>query len=368
MVGGGPGSWVGEPHRIAMRVDDRFELVAGCFSRDAAKSRELGERLRLDPDRVYDDWASMIAAESERADGVEAVSVVTLPDTHSAVASACLDAGLHVVCEKPLTTSLEDARRLERRARECGVVFAVTHNYSGYPMVRQAASLVREGALGEIRVVHVQHAQGFGARPAEREGDAHLAWQADPAVSTEASVLYDLGTHAHHLLRFVTGLEVAEVAAELETHVTGRPIFDDAHVLLRLSNGARGSLWASAVAAGEEHGLQIRAYGEHGSLVWRHEESHRLWFRPVDGPEQMFSPGRDGLSDSARAASRMGLGHAEGFHEAFANLYSEIADAIEGRGQDNRLFPTVHDGAAGVRFVEAAAASHSNGGAWTAVG
>ena len=354
-----------------MRIDDRYQLVTGCFSRDAEKSRAMGEELGLDPARVHDDYERMIAAEAGRDDGAEVVSILTRHNTHYPIAVACLEAGMHVICEKPLTISLRDALDLQRRAEQRGAVFAVTHNYSGYPMVRQAASMVREGALGEVRVVQARHAQGSGARPTEREGNAHMAWHTDPSVSTPSSVMYNLGTHAHHLLRFVTGLEVAEVAAEMKTHVPGRRVHDDAHILLRLSNGGRGSLWASSVAAGAEHGLEIQVFGERGSLLWRHEEAHRLWLRPVDGPEEMFSPGRAGLSERARKASRMGRGHAEGFFEAFANLYSGIADAIEARREgrdpqaDSLAFPTVHDGVMGVRFVEATAKSHAADGAWT---
>ena len=370
MVGGGPGSRIGSAHRVGMRIDDRYELTAGVFSRDLEKSRAMGRELGLDPDRVYPGYEQMAESEAGRPDGVEAVSVLTQHNTHHAVAGAFLDRGVHVVCEKPLTIHLADALDLERRVTESGLVFGLTHNYSGYPMVRQAARMVRDGEFGEIRVVQVEHAQGSGARAWEHEGNAHLVWHTDPTITTKASVVYNLGTHAHHLLRFVSGLEVDSVAAEMTTHIPGRRVFDNAFANLRLSNGAAGTLWASMVASGAEHGLRIRVYGENGSLEWRHEDPHHLIVRPLDGAEQLLSPGRAGLSEDAQRASRLGRGHSEGFFESFANLYREIADAIEahraGAVFERRLlsFPTVQDGVIGVRFVEAVAESQLAGGAW----
>ena len=370
MVGGGPGAWVGRPHRVAMRIDDRYDLVAGAFSRDFEKSKSMGEELGIDPDRVYPSYKEMAAAEAERGDGIEAVSVVTLHNTHHEIAAAFLDIGVHVVCEKPVTITLSDALDLQRRAQQGGLVFGVTHNYSGYPMVRQAARMVRDGVIGEVRVAHAEHAQGSGSTARENEGNAHMGWHTDPDIVTTASVVYNLGTHAHHLLRFVSGLEVNEVSAEMMTHVPGRRVYDDAFANLRLSNGARGTVWASMVAAGNEHGLRIRVFGEKGSLEWRHEDSQHLVLRPADGPEQLFSPGRAGLSEDAHRSARLGRGHSEGFFEAFANLYREIADAIDARrsglpAQPSELgFPTIRDGVLGVRFVEAVAESHGKGGAW----
>ena len=370
MVGGGPGSRIGQSHRVAMRIDDRYELVAGSFSRNFGKSRSMAAELGLDPERVYPSYKEMAAAEAERSDGIEAVSVVTHHNTHHEIAASFLDKGVHIICEKPLTITLGDALDLYRRSQQAGLVFGLAHNYSGYPMVRQAARMVRDGVIGEVRVAHAEHAQGSGARAREREGDAHMGWHTDPAIVTTASVVYNLGTHAHHLLRFVTGLEVREVSAEMTTHVPGRRVYDDALANVRLSNGARGTVWASMVAAGNEHGLRIRVFGEKGSLEWRHEDPQHLVLRPADGPEQLFSPGRAGLSEDARRASRLGRGHAEGFFESFANLYREIADAIDGYrsgvpAQASELgFPTARDGVIGVRFVEAVAESHSKGGAW----
>ena len=370
MVGGGPGAWVGGPHRVAMRIDDRYDLVAGAFSRDFERSKSMGEELGIDPDRVYPSYKDMAPAEAERSDGIEAVSIVTHHNTHHEIAVAFLDKGFHVVCEKPVTLTLRDALDLHRRTQQAGLVFGLTHNYSAYPMVRQAARMVRDGVIGEVRVAHAEHAQGSGASARENEDDAHMAWHTDPAIVTTASVVYNLGTHAHHLLRFVSDLEVDEVSAEMTTHVPGRRVYDDAFANLRLSNGARGTVWASMVAAGNEHGLRIRIFGEKGSLEWRHEDPQHLVLRPIDGPEQLFSPGRAGLSEDAHRAARLGRGHSEGFFESFANLYREIADAIEARrsgvpAQVRELsFPTIRDGVLGVRFVEAVAESHGKGGAW----
>ena len=276
MVGGGPGAGIAETHRTAMRLDDRYVLVAGVFSRDREKSLTAAQRLRIPEDRVYGDYAAMAMVESKRADGIEVVSVVTRTDSHYQIAKRFLEAGIHVICDKPLCLSVGEARELKALAEKRELILCLTHNYSGYAMVRHAARMVRNGELGEIRVIQAEHASGWAARFLEKQGHPQAIWRTDPDLLGDASVLYDLGTHAHQLARFITGLDVTEVAAELSQIVPGRAIKDNADMLLRFSNGARGTLWASMAAVGNEHGLRIRVYGERGSLAWRHEDPQHL--------------------------------------------------------------------------------------------
>jgi predicted dehydrogenase len=371
MVGGGPGAGIAETHRTAMRLDDRYELVAGVFSRDREKTLAAARQLRIDAERVYSDYATMAAAEAKREDRIDTVVIVTPTASHYEIVKVFLEASINIICDKPLCLSLAQARELKSLAEKAGVIFCLTHNYSGYAMVRHAAWMVRNGRLGEIKVVQVEHASGWAAKPLEKEGHKQAAWRTDPALSGEASVLYDLGTHAHQLARFITGLEVTEVAAELSQIVQGRAIKDNANLLLRFSNGARGTLWASMAAVGNEHGLRIRVYGTQGSLSWYHEDPHHLTYSPIDGPIQILAQGAEWLSEEARRWTRAGLGHPEGFFEAFANLYTEVADALlaKAAGQPYAKaelgFPDASDGVRGVSFVEGAMRSSAAGGVWT---
>ena len=373
MVGGGPGAGIAETHRTAMRLDDRYELVAGVFSRDREKTLAAARQLRIHPGRVYSDYTTMAVAEATREDRIDAVVIVTPTASHYEIAKVFLEAGINVICDKPLCLSLVEARQLKSLADKGGVIFCLTHNYSGYAMVRHAAWMVRNGRLGEIRVVQVEHASGWAAKLLEKEGHKQAAWRTDPGLLGDASVLYDLGTHAHQLARFITALEVTEVAAELSQIVQGRAIKDNANLLLRFSNGATGTLWASMAAVGNEHGLRIRVYGDRGSLAWHHEDPHHLRYSSIDGAPQILAQGADWLSPDARRWTRAGLGHPEGFFEAFANLYTEVADALlaKARGQPYVKaalgFPDVTDGGRGVAFVESAMRSFAAGGARTQV-
>jgi len=373
MVGGGPGAGIAETHRTAMRLDDRYELVAGVFSRDREKTLAAARQLRIDPGRVYSDYTTMAVTEAKREDRIDAVVIVTPTASHYEIAKVFLEAGINIICDKPLCLSLVEARQLKSLADKGGVIFCLTHNYSGYAMVRHAAWMVRNGRLGEIRMVQAEHASGWAATLLEKEGHKQAAWRTDPGLLGDASVLYDLGTHAHQLARFITALEVTEVAAELSQIVQGRAIKDNANLLLRFSNGATGTLWASMAAVGNEHGLRIRVYGDRGSLAWHHEDPHHLRYSSIDGAPQILAQGADWLSPDARRWTRAGLGHPEGFFEAFANLYTEVADALlaKARGQPyvkaDLGFPDVTDGGRGVAFVESAMRSFAAGGAWTQV-
>jgi predicted dehydrogenase len=374
MIGGGPGAGIAETHRTAMRLDDKCVLIAGVFSRDREKSRTAARQLRIELDRVYPDYGVMAEMESKReSDRIDVAVIVTRTDSHFEIAKKFLQSGIQVICDKPLCLSLTEAKELKRLAEEKELILCLTHNYSGYAMVRHAARMVRNGDLGKVCVVQAEHASGWAATLLEKQGHPQAAWRTDPVLSGDSSVLFDLGTHAHQLARFVTGLEVTEVAAEMSQIVEGRAIKDNANLLLRFSNGARGTLWASMAAIGNEHGLRIRVYGDRGSLAWHHEDPCHLRYCPLDGPQQILAQGADGLSAEAKRWTRAGLGHPEGFFESFANIYTEVAEAIlaksEGRAyiKDELGFPDASDGARGVAFVESAMRSFASGGVWTGV-
>ena len=373
MVGGGAGSHIGATHRQAARMDGRYDLVAGVFTSDAARSRAFAATLALAPDRRYGTWQEMAEQEARRADGIEVVAIMTPNDSHYAIARAFLEQRVHVICDKPLTNDLAQALDLQRLAQERGLVFGVTFNYSGYPMVRQARAMVRGGELGAVRLVQVELASGWASTLLEAEGHKQAMWRTTPEIAGKSSVGGDLGTHAHHLARYITGLEVSELSAELSTLVPGRQTDDNGHILLRFDNGARGMMWVSMVAAGNLHGLRIRIYGERGSLEWVQEHPDELIVRPLDGPQQILARGAGYLYPAAQRVNRLWPGHPEGFMDAFANIYSDIAAAIMARRDGSTVdplaltFPTVDDGVLGVKFVDAAVESNQQGGRWVAI-
>ena len=370
MVGGGPGSNIGATHRQAARLDRRYALAAGVFATDPARSREFAAGLDIAPDRRYGSWQEMAAAEAQRADGIEVVSIMTPNNSHYTIARTFLEAGVDVICDKPLTNDLAEALDLQRSVRQTGLVLGVTYNYSGYPMVRQARAMVRGGALGDIRLVQVEHASGWATTLLEAEGHKQATWRTTPSIAGKSTVIGDLGTHAHHLTRYITGLEITAVSAELSTLAPGRQTDDNGHVKLRFDNGARGLMWVSMVAAGNLHGQRIRVFGARGSLEWVQEQPNELILRPLDGPHQVFSRGMAYLSPAAKRAARLWPGHPEGFSDAFANIYTDIADAVLARRDGRELdplactFPTVEDGVLGVQFIEAAVQSNQQDGRW----
>lgn len=370
MVGGGEGAFIGAVHRMAARLDDRWELVAGCFSRDAARGARSAAALHVAPDRAYADWREMARAEAARPDGIDAVAIVTPNASHHAIARAFLGAGLHVICDKPLCTTMDDARDLVRAVRESGRVFALTHNYTGYPMVRQARAMVAAGELGAIRVVQVEYPQDWLSTRLEETGQKQAAWRVDPAEAGPGGALGDIGTHAHNLAEFVAGLRVERVAAELTAFVPGRVLDDNAQALLRFAGGARGMLWASQVAPGNENALKLRVYGERGGLSWSQEHPNQLLWSPLGEAPRVLSRGAGALSPAAAHATRIPAGHPEGYLEAFAQLYrdaaEQVAAAIDGRAPDPAalLVPTVEDGARGIAFVAACVESSRRDGAW----
>ncbi|MCL6608346.1 MAG: Gfo/Idh/MocA family oxidoreductase [Geminicoccaceae bacterium] len=370
MVGGGQGAFIGAVHRMAARLDDRFELVAGCLSGDPQRARASAAELGLDPDRSYDDFESMARREARLARGIEAVAIVTPNHLHAPVARAFLRRGIHVICDKPLTTSLREARRLRELVARSGCVFVLTHNYTAYPMIRQARAMVAEGALGAIRVVQVEYAQDWLATPLERTGHKQAEWRTDPARAGPAGCIGDIGTHAANLACFVTGLSIEAVAADLQTFVAGRALDDNAHLLLRLSGGARGMLWASQVAPGNANGLRLRVYGEKAGLEWAQEEPELLRFSPLGEPPRTIRRAGPGTHPAAARVSRIPAGHPEGYLEGFATLYREAAELIlarlEGREPDRARgpLPGIEEGVAGVAFIEAVVESARRGGRW----
>jgi predicted dehydrogenase len=369
MVGGGRGAFIGAVHRIAARLDDHFELVAGCFSATPEKSKASGEDLGLDPSRVYDDFARMAQREARLAGGIEAVAIVTPNHIHLPAARAFLKRGIHVICDKPLTATLAEARRLVAAAEESGAVFVLTHNYTGYPMVREAREIVASGALGEIRVVQVEYAQDWLTEPVEDSGQKQAAWRTDPAQSGAGGATGDIGTHAFNLASFVTGLSLESLSADLQSFVTGRRLDDNGHVMLRFNGGARGMLWCSQVAPGNENTLRLRVYGARGGLEWAQEEPNHLWFTPFGEPKRLLTRGGAGTGSAAARLSRVPAGHPEGYLEGFANIYAEAAAAIRarqaGREPDPAIaYPGIRDGLAGIAFIDACVRSSRRNAAW----
>jgi predicted dehydrogenase len=366
MVGGGEGAFIGAVHRMAARLDGHYRLVAGAFSSDPDRARRSGIALGLDPARCYGDFATMAKAERRRRDGIEAVAIVTPNHLHAPVALAFLKAGIHVICDKPLTATLKEARALARAAAASGKVFCVTYNYSGYPMIRQARAMVAAGQLGAIRVVQVEYVQDWLTTALEREGSKQAGWRTDPAQAG-AGCIGDIGTHAFHLAGFVTGLQPESLCAELTTFVPGRRVDDNVQILLRYAGGARGMLWASQVAPGNGNNLRLRVYGEKGGLEWRQETPEELVWSPFGEPPRILRRAGPGLSADATAVTRIPSGHPEGYLEAFATLYTEAAGAIRaaraGRSSSG-LFPGVEAGLAGVAFIAAAQRSAERGSAW----
>ncbi len=369
MVGGGVGSFIGGVHRHAIDLDGRARLVAGAFSSTGERSVESGRALGVDPERAYGSYADLIAGESGRDDRPVFVVIVTPNDMHFPVARACLRGGLHVVCDKPFTITSAEARELEGLARERGLLCAVTYNYSGYPMVREARARVAGGEIGRVRKVYAEYHQGWLATDLESSGQKQASWRTDPDRAGVGGSLGDIGTHAEQLVRFVTGLEIGSVAADLSSFVGGRVLDDDASVLMRLSEGAKGTLTCSQVCVGEANGLSLRVYGESGGLSWRQERPEQLEMTRSDGSRTVLCRGGEGLSEYTAAATRLPGGHPEGFIEAFGNLYRGVCDVLSGDGDSllARPLPCARDGEAGMRFVEACVESAKRDSEWTSV-
>ena len=367
MVGGGRGAFIGAVHRIAARMDDRYELVAGTLSANPENAKISAADLHIAPERAYVSYQEMLVAEKKRADGIQVVVIVTPNHMHFPVAKACLEAGVHVICDKPVTRTLEEAVELQKIVAASGCFFALTHNYSGYPLVRYARELIAEDKLGKLRVVQVEYPQEWLTQAADAD-NKQASWRTDPAKSG-AGCLGDIGTHAFQLAQFITQQKVEKVCADLASFVEGRAVDDNVHVLLRFHGGAKGMLWVSQVAPGCENGLRIRIYGEKAGIEWAQEAPNELWFCELNKPRQRISR-RGDLSDIVARGVRVPGGHPEGYLEGFANLYKDIADILIARENGEQHFlqdwvPDIHTGVEGMRFIHAVIASSENDGTWT---
>ena len=365
IVGGGKGSFIGAVHRIAAELDDQAEVIAGAMATDPHRARESAEAWYLK--RSYDSFAEMAAAESKRDDGIDFVMVATPNHVHYSVAKTFLEHGIHVVCDKPMTFDLEQAQNLVKLVENGKLIFALTHNYTGYPTVRQARYMVQQGEVGEIRKVLVDYVQDWLMQPEERSGNKQATWRTDPTKSGIAGCVGDIGTHAENLLEFISGLKIASLSADLSTFVEGRALDDDANILLRLENGGKGILTCSQIAAGEENALSIRIYGSKAGLEWHQMEPNTLIFKQPGKPRQLLRTGQPYMSNESKAASRLPAGHPEGFLEAFANIYKMAINDIrrvESGEQPLGGYPTVYDGLRGMQFITKAVESSQKGAVW----
>lgn len=369
MVGGGRDAFIGAVHRIAARLDDHYELVAGALSSSAEKAHASAADLGIDAERSYASYSEMAEREAQREDGIEAVAIVTPNHLHFPAAQAFLAHGIHVICDKPLTSTLADARSLQRAVADSKALFVLTHNYTGYPMTRHAREMIANGELGTIRVVQVEYPQDWLSEKLEDTGQKQAGWRTDPDRSGIGGCIGDIGTHAYNLACFMTGMRAESLCADLDTFVEDRALDDNCHVMLRYASGARGMLWSSQVAPGNENALRIRLYGSKGGLEWQQENPNYLSHSPLGEPVRTIGRANAGTGEAAARVSRTPPGHPEGYLEGFANIYTEAAQAIfAARNGDTPpsdvLYPTINDGVEGVAFVAACVESSQQDAAW----
>ena len=371
MVGGGKDAFIGGVHRIALRLDGYYELVAGSFSSNFDNSKETGKNLGLSEDRIYETYQEMAEKESARSDGIDVVSIVTPNHLHVPIAKIFADKGIHVICDKPLALSSEEAIDLKNIVESKKIIFALTHNYTGYPMVRHARSLIQKGDLGSIRVVQAEYPQDWLTTKAEDSGLKQAEWRTDPKRSGNGGCIGDIGTHAFNLIRFITGLKVEELSADIHTFVKGRLVDDNAQIMLRFEGGAKGAIWSSQVAVGNENNLKIRVFGENGGLEWRQEDPNYLNFTKFGHPTQRFTRGSGSASEEANNITRIPAGHPEGYLEGFANIYGDVSKKLfalinkQKYDSSNDCYPTIYDGVEGMKFIETVLESSNNNCKWT---
>ena len=366
-VGGGPNSFIGYSHRLAARFDNRFEFVAGVFSRDINKSRKFGTSLGLDTQRCYDDYFLMAKQESKRTDGIEALGIMTPSGDHYKIAKPFIENKVHIISDKPLTATVDEAIKLEKIVKKHKVVFALTHNYSAYPMLREAKSIIEKGKIGKVMLINVEYPQGYTVGIKKKEEASILKWRLDKNMCGPSMILSEIGTHAYHLLRYVTNLEVKEVAAEVTSLSSELTVDDNAFLLLRMNNNSRGSIWISSAATGGENGLKIRVYGNKGSVEWYQDDPNHLKFTELGEPTKIITRASKTVSNLSLQSSRVAAGHPEGFFEAFANIYTEFADSIQKRKKNekfNYVHPTIKDGVKGIKFIFAAKKSSDQNSKW----
>ena len=370
MVGGGKDAFIGGVHRIALRLDGNYELVAGSFSSNFDNSKETGKDLGLAEDRIYETYQEMAEKESARSDGIHVVAIVTPNHLHVPIAKIFAEKGMHIICDKPLALSTKEAIELKNIVENKKIIFALTHNYTGYPMVRHARSLIQKGDLGSIRVVQAEYPQDWLTTKAEDSGLKQAEWRTDPKRSGDGGCIGDIGTHAFNLIRFITGLEVDELSADIHTFVKGRLLDDNAQIMLRFKGGAKGAIWSSQVAVGNENNLKIRVFGENGGLEWRQEDPNYLCYTKFGHPTQKITRASGSASEEANNVTRIPPGHPEGYLEGFANIYSDVYKRLfaqtnqQNYGQSNDCYPTIYDGVEGMRFIETVLESNNNNSKW----
>jgi predicted dehydrogenase len=375
MVGGGIGAFIGGVHRMAANLDGKIELVAGCFSSDPEKSRLSGEELFVDPARVYSSYEEMAKAEAALPEDqrIDFVSIVVANNLHARVAKAFLEAGINVLCEKPLSFSLEEGKELAEVVKKSGKVFALMHNYTGYPMVKEARAMVKAGKLGRILKIVAEYPQGYAVTALKEKTSAISNWRADPAISGVSNCIGDIGSHAENLARYITGLEIEELAAELTAYIPGRVLDDDGNMLVRYQDGVKGIIYSSQISTGDENNLNVRIYGTEAAIEWHQEHPNELIVKFAEKPREIWRRGNSYNGEEASACTRLPFGHPEAFIEAFANVYLSVAEAVSDELQgkfprpEGYDFPDIEDGLAGMAFIEAAVKSSQNNAAWTKV-
>jgi len=366
-IGGGPNSFIGYTHRLAARFDNRFDFVAGVFSKNKKKSITFGKSLGLDQSRCYNDYKTMAKKESERSDGVEAIGIMTPSGDHYKIAKEFIKNNIHIICDKPLTANVKDAIALEKLVNKKNIVFALTHNYSAYPMLREAKELVTKNKIGKIKVINVEYPQGYTVAVKKKDEKNTLKWRLDKEMCGPSMILAEIGTHAYHLMRYVTGLEVKEVSAEVNSLSDEISVDDNAFMVVRMNNKARGSIWVSSAATGGENGLKIRVYGTKGAVEWLQDDPNILKYTELDKSTKIITRASNAVSNLSIKSSRVAAGHPEGFFEAFANIYTEFAYAIQNNNKKNNsklVHPTVNDGVKGIKFISAAKKSSNQNSKW----
>ena len=363
-VGGGPSSFIGYTHRLAARFDNRFDFVAGVFSRDKKKSIDFGSSLGLDPSRCYANYSEMAKKESKRSDGIEALGIMTPSGDHYKIAKLFIENKIHIICDKPLTATIEDAIKLQKLVKKNKIVFALTHNYSAYPMLREAKNLVEKGKLGKVLLINVEYPQGYTVGIKKKDEKSTLKWRLDKKMCGPSMILAEIGTHSYHLLRYVTNLEAKEISAEVNSLSSEISVDDNAFLILRMNNKARASIWVSSAATGGENGLKIRVYGTKGAVEWFQDEPNHLKFTELNKSAKIITRASNDVSDFSLKSSRLAAGHPEGFFEAFSNIYTEFADCILSNNKTNHTFPNIEDGVKGIKFIFAAKKSSNNNSKW----
>ena len=365
-IGGGANSFIGYTHRLAARFDNRFDFVAGVFSKDIKKSILFGKSLGLEKDRCYKNYKEMALKESQRDDGIEALGIMTPSGDHYKIAKPFIENKVHIVCDKPLTATIKDAEKLKKLVEKNKIIFALTHNYSSYPMLREAKEIIKKGKIGDINLINVEYPQGYTVDVKKKNEKKTLKWRLDKNLSGPSMILSEIGTHAYHLLRYVTGLEVDELSAEVNSLSSEITVDDNAFVIMRMNNSARGMIWVSSAATGGENGLKIRVFGNKGAVEWFQDDPNNLKFTEINKPLKIITRASSSVSKFSLTSSRLAAGHPEGFFEAFANIYTEFAEAIHKKifKKSEFTFPNIEDGLRGIKFVFTAKKSSNNNAKW----